>query len=239
MKITEHLIQLTGVQYGTNSNVYAIQYEGGVALVDCGYQEKQWNRMQATLAYYQLSLEDIRHVFLTHAHFDHAGNVHRLNTLGVKVYSSKEDVEKIEIANPEMEKLFHSTWITGKVSATLEDKKTYELDGNTKITAIKAPGHSAGSFSFLIEVDNQKCLCTGDMFFVGPLPPEDDVSVEIGYMGSEDHDFKALVDSLHALSEIDCDMLLPGHYYFYRGNDCQRVLKEACRKAQNMEVQDG
>ena len=42
VKITEHLFQISGVQYGTNSNIYAIQTEEGLVLIDCGYQEEQW-----------------------------------------------------------------------------------------------------------------------------------------------------------------------------------------------------
>lgn len=30
VKITEHLFQISGVQYGTNSNIYAIQTEEGL-----------------------------------------------------------------------------------------------------------------------------------------------------------------------------------------------------------------
>ena len=45
MKITEHLYQISGVQYGTNSNIYALRTEEGLVLIDCGYQEEQWEKM--------------------------------------------------------------------------------------------------------------------------------------------------------------------------------------------------
>ena len=48
MKLTEHLLKLTGVEYETNSNCYALLYDGGVALLDCGYAEKQWTAMAST-----------------------------------------------------------------------------------------------------------------------------------------------------------------------------------------------
>ena len=106
MQIARNIYKVSGVEYETNSNIYAISYDGGIALIDCGYQKDQWDRMNNAMRLFNLSINDVTHVFLTHAHFDHAGNVHRCNDLGIKVLASRGDAEKIAYGNPEMEKLF-------------------------------------------------------------------------------------------------------------------------------------
>ena len=99
-KLSEHLFQISGVQYETNSNIYAIQHNKGIILIDCGLQKAQWERMTACMDRWNLKLQDITHVFLTHSHFDHAGNVWRVNRLEAKVLASADDAEKVEHGNP-------------------------------------------------------------------------------------------------------------------------------------------
>ena len=82
MKLTEHLLKISGVEFETNSNCYALVWDGGLALIDCGYGEKQWRRMEAALNRWGHSLSEATHVFLTHAHFDHGGNAKRVNDRG-------------------------------------------------------------------------------------------------------------------------------------------------------------
>ncbi len=231
MKLTEHLYKLTGVEYDTNSNVYAIRYDDGVVLVDCGFQEKQWDAMVACMGRWGISLEEVTHVLLTHSHFDHAGNVWRVNQLGARVLASAPDAEKVEHGNPEMEALFGATWTCGQVDAILEDGDELQLPGGVRIDVIATPGHSAGSLSFLVDVDGARALCTGDQFFVAPLPPEDDVEIELGYMGSSDASLDDLVSSLERLEAVDFDMLLPGHYYTYAGKDAGRLVSMALGRA--------
>lgn len=235
MKITEHLFKVAGVEYGTNSNVYAISYDGGILLIDCGYQKEQWERMERCMEGWGLAVEEVTHVFLTHSHFDHAGNVWRVNRQGAKVLSSARDAEKIEHGNPEMEKLFGAKWICGKVDEILREGQRFEFPGAVAVQVLETPGHSGGSLSFLVEVDGVRAICTGDMFFVTPKPPEDSVGAELGYMGSEDFDLQAYVRSLGRLLEMEFDLLLPGHYYFYRGELAKEVVREAYEKALEVE----
>ena len=227
MKITEHLLKISGVEYETNSNCYALVYDGGIALIDCGYETKQWDTMCRVLSQWNLDMADVTHVFLTHAHFDHGGNARKVNELGARLLTSESDVRLIEEGNPESERLFGSPWIPAKVDQVLRDGDRFSFPGGSRITVLATPGHSAGSLSFLIETDHIRALCTGDMFWTVPKPPLDAISVELGFMGSEDFSLKDYRDSLEKLAKIPCDILLPGHYYFYRGTRVQEVIKEA------------
>lgn len=235
MKISEHLFQVSGVQYETNSNIYAIQHNQGIVLIDCGFREEQWERLAACMRRWNLKLSDVTHVFLTHSHFDHAGNVWRVNQLGAKVLASADDAEKIEHGNPEMEELFGVPWICGKTDQILKDGDCFSFPGEVWLTVLETPGHSKGSLSFLIEVDGLRALCTGDMFFVAPLPPKDGNEVELGYMGSGDFSLRDFTASLERLQKLKVDLLLPGHYYFYGGEQADRLVARAWEKAKALE----
>lgn len=235
MRLSEQIYKLTGVEYRTNSNVYAVRYDGGLILIDTGFQNEQWERMKLCMSQWKLRLEDVTHVFITHSHFDHAGNVWRANLLGANVFSSEVDTEKIEHGNPEMEKLFEAKWHCGKVDKVIREGDTFEFPGKIKIEVLETPGHCKGALSFRILTDNVKALCTGDMFFIKPKAPEDDVEVELGYMGSEDFCMGEYKQSLKKLEKLDTDLFLPGHYYTYRSDNINEIFKMAYKSAQEIE----
>lgn len=219
MKLTEHLLKLSRVDYGTNSNSYAAVYDRGIVLFDCGYGEKQWRQMEQVLKDWGYETDQITHAFLTHAHFDHCRNVWRVNELGARLFSSESDRELIEKGNPESEELFGVPWIPGKVDETVKDGEQFVFSDNLKVTVMEKPGHSRGSLTFLVETDGVRALITGDAFWMVPVPPRDEVDVELGYMGSRDFSRRDYLRSMKRISELDFDLLLPGHYYSYRGSD--------------------
>ena len=85
MRITEHVYQVSGIIYGMNSNVYAIDTESGVILIDAGYADKQYGSMMDVMKQYRLESK-VTAVFLTHAHLDHAGNAYLFEDKGAEIY---------------------------------------------------------------------------------------------------------------------------------------------------------
>ena len=218
MRITDHVYKLTGTEYGINSCMYGLDTGDSIVLLDAGYQEAQWKRMKQTLADWGLDQKPISHVFITHDHFDHAGNVFRANEEGIYVVAGAPDADIIEQGNPESEELFHTKWICGKVDERAEDGKVYQFGNGISVEAMKAPGHTAGTFAYIIHADGHKILFAGDMFFVGPLSPDDGVSVELAYMGSSDFTIDGFVETLDKVRHLHCDIMLTGHYYTYIGD---------------------
>lgn len=224
MKLSEKIFKVSGVEYATNSNIYAVKTTEGIVLIDCGFQEDQWNKTMKAMELSGLGDEKITHCFITHSHFDHAGNIQRVNDLGIKTYASAIDKEKIENGNPEMEALFQTAWTCGKVNEVIAEGDEFVF-GDVKIIVIETPGHSSGSLSFIIEAPEIKALCSADLFFVSPLPPLDTVTVELGYLGSEDFDIDDMIKSLNKMAELKIDLLLPGHYYSYFGDPSSLCMK--------------
>ena len=237
MKLTEHLLKLTGVEYETNSNCYALLYDGGVALLDCGYAEKQWAAIAATLERWGHTLNEVTHVFLTHAHFDHGGNARRVNELGAMLLTSQSDVALIEQGNPESERLFGTPWIPARVDRVLHDGDRFDFPGGGTITVLETPGHSEGSLSFLVKADGVRAISIGDMFWPVPCPPEDRDDVELGFMGSEDFSLEALIASLDRLSRMKADLLLSGHYQVFYGN-VDHLTELALQKAKRLKGEE-
>lgn len=230
MKLTEHIYKTSGVEFGTNSNTFAVDCGEHLLFFDSGFDAVQWGRMMACLKQWGLSEKPVTHAFITHGHYDHAGNISRLNELGAVVIAASPDAEKIENGYPEMEQLFGRPWVKGRVDLRPADGQVFEFEHGIKVTAVAAPGHSEGSFAYVIEADGLRALCTGDMFYVKPLPPEDAVDVELAYMGGWDFSMPKFSGTLRKMADLSCDLLLPGHYYTYFGDVSALCLRahEAC-----------
>ncbi len=217
MKIIENIYKTSGVEFETNSNTFVLETEDELIFFDLGYEEKQWNIMKNSLKRWNLSDKKITKAFITHGHYDHAGNTFRANEAGIEVYGADPDAYKIENGYPEMEKLFNREWVCGKVDHRLSDDQSFTFKDAT-VTAYAFPGHSLGSYGFVIETKGHRALVTGDAFFIKPCPPEDAIDIDLAYMGGEDFNRECFASSLKKMSELHCDILLPGHYYVYYGD---------------------
>ena len=230
MKLTEHIYKTSGVEYGTNSNTYVIDCGEYLVFLDGGFDEIQWSRIRENIRRWGLEGKPVTHAFITHGHFDHAGNISKLNEMGAAVIAADPDAGKIENGHPEMEQLFGRPWVLGRVDERPADGRVYSFDNNITVTAIAAPGHSEGSFAYVVEDGGVRALCTGDMFFVKPFPPEDKVETELAYMGGWDFSLEAFRKTLQHMGTLHCNLLLPGHYYVYYGDVdalCQSAWKQA------------
>ena len=97
----------------------------------------------------------IKHLLLTHAHFDHAGNAAFLQSDGVKVYISATDNEKLSNGGT-LAGRFGRKYPALSADVLLNDGDKLCLSG-IDIEVIATPGHTDGSLTFK----------TGDMLFTG------------------------------------------------------------------------
>ncbi len=141
----------------------------------------------------------IKAILLTHAHFDHAGNVKRLQDDGVKIYISKIDAPKL-LNDENLAKDFGRKFNYCKADYTFSDGEILDIEG-IKIKVIATPGHTDGSVTFM--VDN--ALFTGDTLFNGT----------VGRTDFPTGDAETLYNSVQKLFSFDGNYkVYPGHLGF-------------------------
>ncbi len=131
----------------------ALETSDGLALFDTGPESTYPNIVQG-LAQLGASESDVRHIFLSHIHFDHAGAAWRFAELGATVYVHPRgaphliDPRKLvesatRIFGEDMEKLW------GRVAPVpqdrlriLEDRDVVRL-GDLEVRALATPGHAS------------------------------------------------------------------------------------------------
>ena len=195
---------------------YIVPVEGGVVLVDAGYEESgdaltRALRGRAVLA-----------VLLTHGHLDHRSAAHRFGD--TPVYVGRADVPLLE-----------GTWAfhafvpaVGHVAlgeppvpthvVPVDDGVVVEVGGE-RFTAIALPGHTPGSVAWhvgrvLFTGDAVQCPL-GDEVYPGPAPVTEDMAQAYA--------------SLRKLRDVDFDTILDGH--FGRKDDAKAAVRRAIERS--------
>jgi len=119
---------------------------------------------------------DIEHVFLTHAHFDHILDLPFLiethfesRSKPLKIYGLKQTLEFLEqhlfneMIWPKFQSILHPTAKQSLLSfVEIELDQTTHIDG-LSITPIEA-NHTAGSCGYLLKKNDTSCLISGDTY---------------------------------------------------------------------------
>ena len=141
----------------------------------------------------------INYVLLTHAHFDHAGNVKKLQDDGAKIYCSKIDSEKL-LNDLNLSLDFGRQFDYCNADYKFIDNEELLLN-DIKIKVIATPGHTDGSVTFLIE----DMLFTGDTLFLESVGRTDFPT------GNKDE----LIASVKKLFSLEGEYkVFPGHQEF-------------------------
>lgn len=131
----------------------ALESDDGLILFDTG-PESTFETVAAQLPERGFSLQDVRHVFLSHIHFDHAGAAWRFARLGATIYvhprgaphliePTKLVASATRLYGDQMERLW------GKIDAVPEERVRILQDndvvraGQFDIRAIATPGHAS------------------------------------------------------------------------------------------------
>ena len=194
---------------GLDTEVYLLDCEGGLVLVDAGFTPKCHASIQAELSDMGRDWGDIRMIIITHAHGDHIDNLPQVKAL--------TDAEVI-IGRGDSAALEEETGVRADVE--LEHGDLIGACGGIEI--VHVPGHSPGNLCLYLR--RHKALIAGDTIFgdsTGNLeaPPEKYCS-----------DVTAARDNLKILAGYDFDALLLSHgKNTYKGAK-EKVLSliEAC-----------
>ena len=131
----------------------ALETDDGIALFDTG-PESTFGNVAAEMSKVGARVEDVRHVFLSHIHFDHAGAAWRFAELGATIYVHSRGAPHLidparlvesatRIFGDEMEKLW------GRIAAVSEERVRVLHDGDVvrlgglEVRALETPGHAS------------------------------------------------------------------------------------------------
>lgn len=170
---------------GLCSNIYVVGRKN-VVIVDTGVGN-QANPIWPQLDKLGVTPNKVKGVILTHAHHDHAmGAFIILQRADPKVYVHRLDAQYIASH-------------LGPNLVRVEDGDTIQTE-LWPLEAIWTPGHTKGGMCLYAR--KEKILFSGDTVF-----PDGHYGSHYGESGS----IKAIIESLKKLSELEVDIMLPGH----------------------------
>jgi hydroxyacylglutathione hydrolase len=200
-KLTDEIYIIPEKEF--EANMYIIVEESGdLNLIDTGTGMNVLQTIKDIKEKFDID-KKLKRIILTHCHIDHSGGLHRL----AKKFSPSPEIAVFELEAPyiamgdtivTVASFFGIDFPPTKVDIYLERESI--LDLGLKFRVINMPGHTKGSIVLYEPV--RKILISGDVVF-----PE-------GSFGRTDFPTgsgKEMVESLKKVSELDVEVLLPGH----------------------------
>ncbi len=190
----------------------------GLILIDTGYN---WGRLpegmketittspsfdiRAQIGQLGYNASDVRHVILSHLHFDHSGHIDDFKDAMFHLRKAELDAA-LNRVSPDY---FYQDYchLPGYPISYIPDDGDYDLFGDGSIICLDMKGHSAGNQSFLINLPNTgKVLLTVD---AAHLPQYLDTDSLI--KGSWDEDLcRTAIQRVKSLKE-ECALTIYGH----------------------------
>ena len=137
-------------------------------------------------------MTDIKGVFLTHSHPDHAGAAAEIKReTNCKIYAPAAELSWIEDIQKQFDErpipnFFELLSESVKVDQPLIDGEVVELEKEMRICALSTKGHSHGSMSYIL---NDEIIFTGDA-----IPVANDLPIFV--------DYKETIESLDKLQNL-------------------------------------
>ena len=190
MMIFPDIYLLSGFPFQIHQNVYGIDFpeENRMVLIDTGLDETDRIQIQETMKTWGLEKRQISDVFLTHAHFDHAGNAFWFEKAGAHVWAGEADADSIEKGDD------HTIFFAyGKPFPTcqrvrrLKDSEKILLSDSCKLNCFHTPGQAG----------------------------EEDGSVRMGIRVDPGYSFKEYLSSVKRMMNVESKAVLPGHFRPY------------------------
>lgn len=209
MQITPDVYLINGYPYGHHQNGYLLKTPEALVVIDSGdLDDDSFDTVVAACRRWGFAVEQVTHLLVTHAHFDHSSHAARLRHLGAKIVASADTAEAMAAGDDRC--IGYAVSRDFEPCATdiiAEDGKTLEL-GGVMIRPIEAPGHTRGLMVFDVALHGERLWFCGDLLKGGT----ECASVELGWPGSPDLDRPLYLETLRRLVHLPpCDLLLPGH----------------------------
>ncbi|KFB69035.1 MBL fold metallo-hydrolase [Candidatus Accumulibacter vicinus] len=206
LAITPEISQVggPGLTHGNDAAVYLVHFGEHAALIDAGCG-RATDRLLQNIEAAGVVPEQIRHLLLTHCHYDHSGGAAGLRRrFGWPVALHALEAPYLESGD---DRVSAAAWYGEHLAACpvdvrLADGERFFL-GQRSLQALHLPGHSPGSVAYLVESDGRRVVFAQDVH--GPLHPD---------LLSKRNDYQA---SLRKLLALEADILCEGHFGVFVG----------------------
>ena len=193
--------------YENNCNTYVICGEMTV-LIDPGHS-RHVKKLFRLMEEDGISSENIDLIIMTHSHPDHCESLEMFLDKPVKIAMAREEERYLLESGKGLFEMMGQPLPKFRVDFYLREGEL--CLGKTVLRIYLSPGHSPGSLS--IYWPERKALLTGDVLFYGG----------VGRTDFQEGDSRLLKKSIERLSQLDTEILLPGHGETILGKE--RVVK--------------
>jgi glyoxylase-like metal-dependent hydrolase (beta-lactamase superfamily II) len=208
-------------------NIYLFDAGGDYVLFDAG-TGMGTEQILAVCQRDGVVLDQIRHLFLTHAHSDHGGGAaHLRDRLPLQLYARTRTAEIVSTGDEAAVSLpiardggmYPADYVyrACPVEHRLTDGQVVSI-GNLQIETIATPGHSHDHTSYLVTANGKRYLVGGDAIFFGG---------RVVWQNIYDCSVPDTNKSIQKLATYDFDALLAGHLNFSL-RDGKRHILTAC-----------
>ena len=195
-----------------------IETDEGLILVD-GALPQSAMLIEANIRKLGFDPLNIKAILLSHAHFDHAGGINALQRSSrATVYTSPDGVKVLRngLLQEDDPKFLYgpdSTSFPAVKNATGIANGELVTVGSASVKAVHTPGHTPGGVSWTWE-----SCALGTCYDIVYADSLTAVSAE-GYRFSDGPAANQMIESAGAISELDCDILLSPHTFFFGMKD--------------------
>lgn len=214
MEIYPNIYLLSGFPFQLHQNVYGIDFpkENRMVLIDAGLDETDRRQIEKTRKTWGLEQRRISDVFLTHSHFDHAGNAYWFEKVGAHIWAGDADAISVEQGDEHtIAYAYGGEFPTCHKVQGMMDGMTISLNASSDLTCFHTPGHTPGSMCYEFACKEKKILFTGDFIMVG----EEDGTVRMGIRVDPGYSYEAYLASVKKMMTVESDAVLPGHFRPY------------------------
>jgi len=191
---------------------YAIGTTDGLIIIDPGLS---FDWLKVALHSLNLDLSQVKMALITHRHADHWFAARELaDTTGARILAHPAEIPLLTHAADVRQYYSIHRIIRSQVPVldhveAVSDGDVIKL-GDTEIQVLSTPGHTTGSLCFLTTIRGYKVLFAGDTILtLGADAGGGDYTTRVGPKFGGDS--VAYVATLKRLSQLDFDLLLPGH----------------------------
>jgi len=211
MEIIKNIYQLECSEHG---HIFLIKSDEYI-LIDTGMPGLE-DKILKEIESFNVSVQDIKKILLTHHDVDHIGNAKKLQeATGAQLWAPKEDIPYIIGAKnrPGIKRIIQAI-VHPKKPTIFDSYKENQCFGEIKV--IRAPGHTPGHSIF----QYRNVLFTGDLFKVQkgkfqPMPK---------YMNWNNEEVKK---SISIIKDLKYDWICPSHGNpIHRGAVTEKFLKQ-------------